>query len=220
MSPKGSAKGKGRCAIFDLDGTLIDSREDIAAAVNMMRGELGLEPLPLKTVVSYVGDGVKKLVERALKGESADLVQAQALMKDCYRVNLIEKTTLYPGVFEGIERLKDASWSMAVISNKPTEFCRIILDHFRIELAFAHIIGGSSGFPLKPDPEALTYVLNDTDSDASSSWVVGDNHTDLDAGARAGMKRCYASYGFGDPKGLEYELKINSFMEFVEAAGA
>ncbi len=214
------AKSQGRCAIFDLDGTLIDSREDIAAAVNMMRAELGLAPLPLQTVVSYVGDGVKKLVERSLRGESADLEKAQSIMKGCYKANLVGRTTLYLGVFEGVQRLRDASWRLAVISNKPTEFCRTILAHFKLEQAFEQIIGGGSGFPLKPEVEALSFVLKETASDPASSWVVGDNHTDLEAGARAGMKRCYASYGFGDPRDLKYELKIDSFLEFVEKTGA
>ena len=213
-----SAKAKqGRCVVFDLDGTLIDSREDLAIAVILMRSEFDLEPLPLQTVVSFVGDGLKKLVQRSLKGEDVPLEDAYKVMGDCYRVNLIERTTLYPGVFDGINRLKDASWSLAVISNKPTEFCRIILDHFHIELAFSHIIGGSSEFPLKPDPAALNFVLEQTKSDAARSWVMGDNHTDLEAGLRAGMKRCYASFGFGDPMDKPYDLKVSSFTEFVEA---
>ena len=207
----------GRCVVFDLDGTLIDSREDLAIAVNMMRNEFGLPPLSLETVVSHVGDGVKKLVQRALQDEKVDLETAYAVINKFYRINLINKTTLYPGVFEGVNALKDAGWSLALISNKPTEFCRIILDHFRIELAFSHIIGGGPEFPLKPDPASLNFVLESTKSVAAKSWVMGDNHTDLEAGIRAGMKRCYAAFGFGDPKDKSYDLKVDSFKDFVSA---
>lgn len=207
----------GRCAVFDLDGTLIDSREDLANAVNLMRAEFGLEPLPLATVVSFVGDGMRKLVERALKGETVCVDGAIAAMKDAYRLNLVERTTLYPGVFDGVYALKDAGWTLAVISNKPTEFCRIILDRFRIEMAFSHVIGGGPEFPLKPDPSSLNFILESAKAQASASWMVGDNHTDLEAGARAGMKKCYAAYGFGDIQGKAYDLKAAKFSDFVDA---
>ncbi len=207
----------GRCVAFDLDGTLIDSREDLAIAVNLMRAEFELEPLPLETVVSYVGDGIKKLTQRALQGEKADLEAAYDVINKFYRINLINKTTLYPGVFEGVNALKDAGWSLALISNKPTEFCRIILDHFRIELAFSQIIGGGPEFPLKPDPASLNFVLESAKAEAARSWVMGDNHTDLEAGARAGMRRCYAAYGFGDPQDKPFDLKAASFQDFVSA---
>jgi phosphoglycolate phosphatase len=204
-----------RCVIFDLDGTLIDSREDIAGAVNMLRESLGLPPLSLETVVSYIGDGAKKLVDRALAGENVNLPDAYKKMGECYRANLTNKTTAYPGVFEGVGALKEAGWELALISNKPTELCRLLLNHFKIGFAFSHIIGGGDEFPLKPDPAALNFVLERTKSEAAKSWVVGDNHTDLEAGTRAGMKRCYAAYGFGDPLDKDYDLKVGTFDEFI-----
>jgi phosphoglycolate phosphatase len=210
-------KASGRCVVFDLDGTLVDSRADLANSVNIMREELGLAPLPLEKVVSFVGNGMRKLVERALEGEAADIDDAIASMSSIYRENLLEKTTLYPGVFEGVNRLKELGWSLGLISNKPTEFCRIILDHFRIELPFSAIIGGGPEFPLKPDPASLNFIVGKTGSDAASSWIMGDNYTDLEAGTRAGMKRCYAAFGFGDPGDKAYDLKVGSFAEFVEA---
>lgn len=216
----GAMPQNGRCIIFDLDGTLIDSRRDIASAVNMMRKGLGLGPLPLETVVSCVGNGAKALVERALAGEPPSLLpRAHELMKESYRANLVVETSLYPGVSGGLRALKSSGWSLAVISNKPAEFCREILARLDVGAFFACVIGGGPEFPLKPEPDALLHVLAETASKPESSWVMGDNYTDLESGRRASMRTCYASYGFGDPKGSPYDLKVASFMEFVSTLG-
>lgn len=207
--------GHCRCVVFDLDGTLIDSREDLAAAVNMTRREFGLSPLPLDRVTSYVGDGMRKLMQRALADASVDIDEAVKAMKRNYGENLVAATTLYPGVFDGVGTLLESGWSLAVVSNKPTEFCRTILRRFDLEDAFTEIIGGGSAFPLKPDPSSLHHILKVTGSAASKSWVMGDNHTDLEAGSRAGMKRCYAAFGFGDPQDKPFDFKAASFQDFV-----
>ena len=205
-----------RCVIFDLDGTLIDSRADIANAVNMTRRDFQLPPLPLETVVSYVGDGVRKLILRAFADTGADMEAAIQAMGIHYRENAVVKTTLYPGVAQGLEELYAHGWKLALVSNKPTELCRIIFRHFKLEPLFAEIIGGSSGFPLKPAPDALNHILHATDSDPAQSWVCGDNHTDLDAAKNAGMKSAFASYGFGTQDHAVYDKIIHSFSELTD----
>jgi len=204
--------------ICDLDGTLIDSREDLTNAVNLARADLGLAPLPLPAVVSYVGDGARKLVARALSDTpGADLEAALAAMKRHYAANLVVKTTLYDGVREGLAALHAAGHPLAVVSNKPGRFCEEILARFGLAGLFAAILGGDVACPLKPAPDALLLALARTGAEAAASWIVGDNHTDLEAGRRASVKRCYAAYGFGDPKDEAYDLKVDSFASFIAA---
>lgn len=207
---------KNRCVIFDLDGTLIDSREDIANAVNATRRDFNLSPLSLETVVSYVGDGVRKLILRSFAGTDADLEEAIRVMGRHYAEHAVVKTTLYPGVADGIRVLSENGWKLGLVSNKPTELCRMIFRHFGLDAFFCEIIGGSSGFPLKPAPEALFHILTESGSDASLSWFCGDNHTDMNAARNGGMKSAYAAYGFGTLGDAEYDLKLNCFSELVD----
>ena len=117
-----------RCAVFDLDGTLIDSREDIAGAVNLLRARFGLAPLPTETVVSFVGNGIRKLVERAFEQEDPALVEkAKEQIVDCYRETLVVKTTLYPGVADGLRILKTAGFKLAIATNKPHVLCAALM---------------------------------------------------------------------------------------------
>ena len=106
-----------RCVIFDLDGTLIDSRADIANAVNMTRRDFHLPEHSLETVVSYVGDGVRKLIFRAFAGTGVDMEEAIRTMNRHYADNAVVKTTLYPGVAQGLEELYAHGWKLALVSN-------------------------------------------------------------------------------------------------------
>ncbi len=206
--------------ILDLDGTLIDSREDIAAAVNSMRAFFSLPPLPHETVVSYVGDGMLKLLERSLRGTGISPASGEALevMRASYRANLLGRTVLYDGVAEGLQKLHDCSWQIALLSNKPVEFCRVILHGLGIGKCFRNILGGDSGFPMKPDPAALEFLLETAGvrDNPASSWILGDNHTDLDAGRRAGLRTAFAAYGFGKRAGLPCDFVAPTFSAFVE----
>ncbi len=205
--------------ILDLDGTLIDSREDIASAVNSMRAFFSLPPLPHETVVSYVGDGMLKLLERSLRGTGISPASGEALkvMRASYRANLLGRTALYDGVAEGLQKLHDGSWRIALLSNKPEEFCRVILRGLGIETFFFHVIGGDSGFPMKPDPAALEFLLERAGvrNRPKSSWMFGDNHTDLEAGRRAGLRTAFAAYGFGNRAGLPCDFVAQTFAAFV-----
>lgn len=206
-----------RIILFDLDGTLIDSRKDLSRAVNLMRKNFGLPPLNVEVVSSYVGNGMKKLVERSLKDTGISVEDALPVMKKAYSENLLVETTLYDGVYDGISQLKTDGWRMSVTSNKPTAFCREILDKLHLTEYLDFVIGGESGFPLKPDPAALEYILHETGvTNPAGSWILGDNHTDLEAGRRAKMKTAFAAYGFGIQNGIPYDLKVDSFPEFIE----
>lgn len=205
----------GFCIIYDLDGTLIDSRRDLCTGVNLMRKSFGLEPLALETVVSYVGNGARNLASRSITGTDIDLNEALARMKQFYAQHLTDDTYAYEGVQDGVKAIHRMGIPQAVITNKQSEAARRILDHFGILECFEVVIGGGDGFPLKPEPDSLLHVANTTGSDVKTSWIVGDNYTDLESGRRAGMQRCYAAYGFGNPREETYETTIRCFGEFA-----
>ena len=200
--------------IFDLDGTLIDSRSDLTTAVNLTRTHYDLTPLSLETVCSYIGNGARKLIERSLP-ENINIDDALVIMKKNYYEHLTDETKLYPGVLEGLQKLLATGRKLAVITNKPDKASKIILKKLGIDKYFNEIIGGGGEHPLKPEPDALLYFADKWNADVKKSWMIGDHYTDLEAGARASMKCCWASYGFGDPKGLRYDLEAKSFSELV-----
>lgn len=206
-----------RCLVFDLDGTLMDSRLDIANAANMVRRVYGLEPLPLETVASYTGDGLMKLTERILQGTKIMPEEAYETMEDAFRANLNLTATLYPGVLPTVRALKAGGWKLTVLSNKNEDFCKACLYDLGIGGDFEYIIGASEGFPKKPDPGGLELICDLFGiRDPSASWIIGDGAQDMAAGRLAGFRRCYASYGFGDLKDETYDLKINQFSDLKE----
>ncbi len=205
--------------ICDLDGTLADTRADLAAAVNRARADCGLDPLDVDVVTSFVGDGVRKLIERAFRGTECDIDAALAAMKRHYRDVMLDSTVLYPTVVEGLEILAAAGAELAVVSNKAHEYCHTILDALGVAEFFSSIKGGGcDGLPLKPAPDMLLAVAEERSVDPSLGWVVGDNHTDIASGQAAGMRTCFAKYGFGHDKGLRSDLTVDSFAEFAESA--
>lgn len=201
--------------IFDLDGTLIDSRRDLATGINMMRRHYGLSPLPVETVVSYVGEGIRNLVFRSLQDapSAVDLEEAVRLDSEYYRQHIHDKTTLYPGVHEGLDRLARAGHALALLSNKPGQASREILRHFEIEALFASIIGGDSGISLKPEPAAVFAILRAVNGTPANTWMIGDNHTDIATAHRAGIHSIFVTYGFGTLRAETPERTVARFDE-------
>lgn len=203
--------------VFDLDGTLIDSRHDLAGAVNYMRGSMGLEPLSAERVVSFVGNGIINLVRRSVADAEVDFDEALRRMKRYYADHLVDTTCLYPGVSAGLKELKESGITLAVLSNKPTAASAKILDRLGVAGFFSDIIGGDGNYPLKPEPDALLALQAKYGFDASSCWMFGDHYTDLEAARRAGFRRSLARYGFGDPREEKFDFEVDSFGEFVIA---
>ena len=212
-----SEKPKHPLLLCDLDGTLIDSREDLATGVNLMRADYGLIPLSVDSVTGYVGDGARKLVERALPESVKNIEDALHKFKKYYQENMFVKTRLYPTVEEGLRLLHGKGWKLALSSNKPSDKCEDILRHFGVDLYFDMILGASAEYPLKPDPASILIAMEKTSADRNATWIIGDNHTDLEAGRRAGIRCCYAKYGFGNEGSERYDMAVDSFMEFVES---
>ncbi|MBN2449011.1 MAG: HAD hydrolase-like protein [Lentisphaeria bacterium] len=203
--------------IFDLDGTLVDTRADLTTAVNLTRADYGLPPLPLPTVVGFVGNGMHRLVQAALADATApwDIEDAVAAMRRHYGQHLLDETRAYPGVPEAMAELAGTPCHRAVVTNKPEAPARRILDGLGLASFFAYVIGGDSLPALKPDPLPLLHLLAETDAALERSWIVGDNRTDLEAGRRAGMRRCYCRYGFGRKGDEEAEMEVDDLRAFV-----
>jgi phosphoglycolate phosphatase len=203
--------------IFDLDGTLIDSRADLALAVNLTRADLGLAPLPPEQVVGYVGDGVRKLLTRALPECPERLEQALALNHRHYCNHLLDRTALYPGVGPALERLGGLGFGLLVVTNKPRAFTDLILAGLGIAPLLAGVVGGGDCPELKPDPAPLRLALERGGCRTEGSWIAGDHVTDLEAGRRAGLRRCYCRYGFGRPGGESWDLAVDRLTELADA---
>ncbi len=195
-----------------MDGTLIDSAGDIGAAINRMRASFGLNQLPRESVVRMVGNGARVLVARALADTPGiDPDEAFRRYRHEYDTHLIDETRLYPGVPEGLDALRAAGFRLAVFTNKPYASTRFILKGLGIEDLFPVVVGADSGFPLKPAPDALYYILKETHTDAAVSWMVGDNWTDIDSGRAAGFRTAHCTYGYGAPDANQPDAVCASF---------
>ncbi len=204
--------------IFDLDGTLIDSRKDLVTSVNLMRNEFNLPPLSFDEVVSFVGDGVRNLVKRSLKNtDVSDIEYAVELQNKYYIANMLNETFLYPNVEDGLKQLKDLNYTLTVLSNKHTPLCVEILKHLQISSYFTHILGCGFDYPLKPDTTAANLILEKTTANLAKSWFVGDHNTDLATGRKINIKTCFANYGFGHQGEEFYDRIAHNFMDVVSA---
>ena len=197
--------------MFDLDGTLIDSRQDLCTAVNLLRANYDLPRLPLEIVTSYIGDGIDKLVERSLRGYPANLKKASLECAEYYRRHLHDQTTLYPGVLEGLQTLHAAGYLLALISNKPGAACREILAYFQIAPWFTITLGGDDTAHMKPHPEPLLTAMSKTGAPARNSWMIGDHKTDLEAARRAGIQSGFLQCGIGEPGNEQATRTFESF---------
>lgn len=201
--------------IFDLDGTLIDSREDLTEGINHMRRFYDLPPLTVETVGGYIGNGVRLLVERSLQGAAVDFEEALQLSKEYYFSHLTVHTTLYDGVEEGIPRLAAAGHKLALLTNKPGDPSREILNHFNLGEYFDSIIGGGDVGRLKPEPEGIFQCMETASMEPAHTWMVGDHYTDLAAAENAGIASAFVRYGFGEEREHKPTVYFASFPELV-----
>jgi phosphoglycolate phosphatase len=184
--------------IFDLDGTLIDSRLDLAQAVNAARGHMGLPPLENDLVCSYVGNGAPVLIRRALgeRASEAEVQQALDFFLDYYRGHALDYTTLYPGVRDSLDRLRAAGKRMAVLTNKPTKVSRAIVDGLGVGVQFFRVYGGDSFAFKKPHPIGVETLVREAGMARERTMMVGDSSVDIQTARNAGVKSCGLTYGF------------------------
>jgi len=184
--------------IFDLDGTLIDSRLDLAHSVNAMRRHMGLGPLEFETVYQYVGRGAPVLIRRSL-GEQAPESEVQrglAFFLQYYGQHALDYTTLYPGVKESLERLQKAGKKLAVLTNKPTAVTRTILDGLGAGEYFFQVYGGDSLPAKKPNPLGIEKLREQSGTERSATVMVGDSSVDVETARNAQVACCGVTYGF------------------------
>lgn len=205
------------CIIFDLDGTLIDSLDDLVIAVNHMRGEYGLSELSRETVKSYVGEGVKSLVQRATQDSICDFDGALEKYVSYYREHSVDKTHCFPGVKSGLAELAANGFVLGVWTNKPEQMARYILSKLEISKYFDFIIGGGNekNYALKPDPECALSIMKEFQSNEHTTFILGDHFTDMEAGRRAGIRRIFATYGIGDCRTEKPDFTVDCFADFV-----
>ena len=204
--------------IFDLDGTLIDSLDDLTDATNYMLGLFDRKALTPPEVRRLVGQGARNLVERAMPGASADEVDAGLTAFLAYNeAHIADRTRPYPGVEETLGRLRDGGNAMAVVSNKNVALCRKILTVLGIDAYFAAVLGADSLPFRKPSPEPVLQLLRDFGVSAGAAAMVGDSINDIAAGKGAGVVTVGCTYGYGDISELaEADCRIGRFAELLE----
>ena len=187
-----------RLIVFDLDGTLVDSQQDLANSANALAMELGGRPVPDSDVVAMVGEGAAVLVRRVLVAAGLDPETPGALPRflELYDERLIENTVPYSGIPQVLKELR-AIAPLAVLTNKPQRVTGRLLAALDLSRHFTHVIGGDTNLGRKPDPAGLLRLCAAADAVPQDAVLVGDSPIDLQTARRAGTKVILASYGFG-----------------------
>jgi phosphoglycolate phosphatase len=185
--------------VFDLDGTLIDSRRDLADAANALIVERGGEPLPIDRIAAMVGEGAATLVTRALAAAQVDTGHASAALERflaLYDERLLAHTRLYDGIDEVLRDLARRA-ALALLTNKPLGATKRILEGLGIASAFQWVLGGDGPHLRKPDPAGLRLIMTSAGETPARTTMVGDSRIDVETARAAGCALCVAAYGFG-----------------------
>ena len=214
-----------KLVIFDLDGTLIDSRLDLVHSVNAALRHIGRPALPDHVIASYVGDGAPILIQRALGGEAVDeaiVRQGLQFFLSYYREHKLDHTHVYPGILETLGRIRQgmngSPRSMAVLSNKPVNPSRAIVEALGMKELFAQVYGGNSFATKKPDPLGAKQLLQELGCRPQETVMVGDSSNDVLTGRNAGLWTIGVTYGFA-PQSLDLtppDVRVDSATELAE----
>ncbi|MBI4598472.1 MAG: HAD-IA family hydrolase [Candidatus Omnitrophica bacterium] len=206
--------------LYDLDGTLVDTLQDITEAANHMRQRVGLTPKPAEEVRRYIGGGVQELVRQCLETEDAAAIDdGVEIYRAYYTRHLLDHSRLYPNAQQMLEYFKDRR--QAVITNKPNPYSTQILEGLGVAKYFRDIIGGNSGYPKKPDPAALMAVLSHQAVPSMDAVFIGDSPIDVETGRRAGVLTAMVLHGFSDEAELREaapDLLVKDFEELLAQA--
>jgi phosphoglycolate phosphatase len=193
--------------VFDLDGTLVDTRRDLADSVNHALSKAGFSALSLDIVMASVGDGARNLIERSLKaagnGRAPDADVSRSVLSDFlehYNSHCLVETLPYPGVLSSLEKL--SGYRKAVLTNKPGEPARRILEGLGLARHFEWVLGGDNPYGQKPDPAALNHLLAAAGAGADEAALIGDGVQDMEAARRAGTRFIGFLGGIGDRNAL------------------
>lgn len=209
-----------RAFLFDLDGTLIDSKMDLVNSVNAMLRETSRPPQPSELIASYVGHGAPQLIARVLGPESGEeqRTQALAIFLANYERQKLNHTRPYPGVVEGLHLL--ANYPMAVLSNKPARMSVEIIEALKLNKFFRGVYGGDSFQKKKPDPTGALAILQQLDVSPAESAMIGDSDVDVKTARNTGMLAVGVTYGFGqhNPQLCPADLYVDNLTELVTLA--
>ncbi len=189
--------------LFDLDGTLVDSVDDLTTSINLLRSEHRLPPLTRPTVASYVGDGAGLLVRRALP---ADFYREEHLARflAIYAEHLVEATRPFPGIVPFLDKCRGRA--LAVVTNKPIAPTLELLDRLDLRRFFPVVVGGDSAPTKKPDPGPVRLALSRLGRDPAGAVMIGDHVNDLLAGRAAGTRTCFCAWGTGAHRDAPHDL--------------
>jgi len=206
-----------RALIFDLDGTLIDSKLDLALSVNATLAELGRQALPHEQIFSYVGQGAPALISRALGSDASEeecMLGLEYFIK-YYSAHKLDNTALYPGVREALDALK--GMPMAVYTNKPVRGSRSIIRGLGVADHFRAVYGGNSFVRKKPDPMGVETILREFGAAPKQVMIVGDSEVDVQTARNSRTWVCGVTYGFGSHRFTEFppDLVIDNLTELV-----
>jgi phosphoglycolate phosphatase len=210
-----------RALIFDLDGTLIDSKRDLILSVNAMLKEMGREQLHEDTISGYIGHGAPQLIGRAL-GESATEAERERALKfflGYYEDHKMDTTCAYPGVAEGLEQL--AALPMAILTNKPVRISRRILEGIGLAKYFRVVYGGNSFETKKPDPLGAHAILREFGAAPNEAILIGDSEVDVQTARNAGTLAAAVNYGFGTHDRAQHpaDVYLDRLSELVPLLG-
>ena len=206
--------------VFDLDGTLVDSVPDLAAATNRLMAARSLPPFSRAEVAGFVGDGVRVLLNRAFaaRGMVPDASALDAFLAD-YGAHAADLTEPYPGVRETLDRFAAAGWRMAICTNKPEAPARTLLDALDLSRHFAALGGGDSFAVRKPDPGHLRATILAAGGSPARAIMAGDHHNDVLSAAGLGMPSIFAAWGYGPAEtGAHASATARHFGEVFEIA--
>jgi phosphoglycolate phosphatase len=182
--------------IFDLDGTLIESKWDIAACVQRTLSDLSLPPRTQEEIFGFVGDGIKRLLRLAVgEDNQARYEDALRIFRGYYMKHCLDRTRYYPGIEAVLTHF--ARKHKAVATNKSLEYTRIILNGLGNH-HYAHVVGGDDGFGLKPEPGMLLAIMDKLGVPKERAVLIGDSTNDINGGHNAGIKVCAVGYGMGN----------------------
>jgi phosphoglycolate phosphatase len=210
-------------AVFDLDGTLVDSRQDLVTSANDMLASFGAAPLNEDAIAGFVGDGAKMLVARSLRAAGiapGDLGMALERFLEIYNGRLLETTKPYDGIAALVDDAVDLGVLLGVLTNKPGAPSVKILDAFHLSMAFCWVVGGDDPrFARKPDPTSLNWMIAEAGANPAHTLYIGDSEIDANTARAAGTRFCLAAYGFGQARGAVElrpgEFSVNSAQEIL-----
>jgi phosphoglycolate phosphatase len=189
-----------RTAVFDLDGTLVDSAPDLHAALDRLAAAQGLAPFSRAEVVGMIGDGMRMLLQRALaaRGRAFSEPLLAAFSAD-YTAHAAEATRAFPGIAEALARLRAAGWLLAVCTNKPAAASAALLEALNLAGYFAAVGAGDSFPTRKPDPEHLRATLRAAGGCSARAVMIGDHRNDMLAARGLGLPAVFVRWGYGNP---------------------